>query len=348
MNRFKSQISALEKWKTRAKPLLFILGATISLVCLYLAFRKIDWKEFGRQFLLMDFGIILLALLLVNLHNLLLAKRWQLLLKPLGKIRYWQAFWSLRISFYFNATLPARLGEPFRVFYLNKATRIAVTRALGAMGADRFLDFISLVILLYISAVVLGMRGTLPPTKAIILISLFLIISFIALARLPKHSRWKWLDHLLQLRAKLFEGMTPLLKAKVLLPSLAISFIAWFVEALVIVSFCYGVDAPISLFKAFMINAAITLAIAVPSSPGHIGTFEFAAITMLRIFGFPYEKAATVAILYHMIQLIPTLIIGAFGYHFHFLKLPKKDIHLVKNVSVSPSELNRTSKQIEG
>ncbi|MBN8555234.1 MAG: flippase-like domain-containing protein [Deltaproteobacteria bacterium] len=327
----KKRISKIPKiFESKARPLIFFLGACVSLACLFFAFRKLNWMEIGREISSMNFWALLGALILVNCHNFLLAGRWYFLLKPLGKLRYWNAFWSLRISFFFNASLPARLGEPFRVFYINRTTKISAARAVGAMGADRFLDFITLCVLLYISAVVLGMRGTLPPTKTIMAATALFIALFVLLTQLPKQSKWRWLNVVLQTRAKIFEGASPLSKWKVLLPTVPISFLGWFIEALIVVAFASALGEPISLFKAFMVVAAVTLAISIPSSPGHIGTFELGAITMLSFLGVPRVSAASIAILYHMVQLIPTLLIGAYGYHFHFVQTEHRKVKTIK------------------
>lgn len=313
------------------RPLIFLLGAFVSILCLYLAFRKMDFADFWTRLKTLSWWSILVTLALTQISNLFLAKRWAVLLEPLGKIKYSVAFWSLRISYFFNATLPARLGEPFRLYYVNRKAKIPITKALGAMGADRFLDFTSMLVVLYISVIVLGLRGSLPALKTIGAGIFLLILGIFALAQLPHGARWKWLDKLFKLRANIFEGMSPLLKWRSLRISVPICFISWILHGATVVTFSYAVGEPISLFKAFVVIAGVTVAIAIPSSPGNIGTFELGAITVLRYFGISTESAATIAVLYHMIQLIPTLIVGAYGYYFYFLKLPKKaqivDLH---------------------
>lgn len=302
----------------------FLTGALVSASCLYLAFQKTDWSEVFHHIQTMKLWALFLGLFLENMSNFLLAKRWAILLQPLGAIPYWTAFWSLRISFFFNATLPARLGEPFRIYYINRKAKIAATKAIGAMGADRFLDLITMVALLYLSIIVLGMRGTLPPAKIVVAVSALSLVAIFLLKKLPKSSNWRWLDYLFKMRANIFEGMSPLLKWKILLPTIPISFLGWLIHGIVLVGFSYALGVPISLFKAFVVIAGVNVAIAIPASPGHIGTFELGAVTMLRYFGVPFEEAASIAILYHMVQLVPTLMIGAYGYYFHFMKLPKR------------------------
>lgn len=303
----------------KARPYIFLGGTIISLVCLYFAFRKLNWSEFWTELHSLDPWAVVICLILVNTHNFLMAGRWYFLLKPLGELTYWNAFWSLRISFFFNSSLPARLGEPFRVFFITRVTQISAARTVGAMAADRALDFGTMCLLLYVSAVVLGMRGTLPTTETIAAATVIFSVLLMTLAVLPKNSRFKWLNAILQTKAKIFEGASPLIRFKVLSTAIPISILGWLIEAALVVGFSYGVGMPLSLFKGVMVVAAVNLAISIPASPGHIGTFELGAITMLTLLGVPPAPAATMAICYHMIQLIPTLIIGAYGYHFHFM-----------------------------
>jgi len=319
---------SFKKFNGKARAWTFLFGFGISGICLYLAFRKVDWPVLENQLFSIDPRSIILALVLANLHNFLLAARWYSLIKKFGNINYWSAFWSLRISFFFNASLPARLGEPFRIFYLKRFCNLSAGRALGAMGADRFLDFITLVILLYVSALVLGMRGSLPPTKTIIFAMMLSSILIFVATKLPKQSKWSLVDRILKFKIRIFEGMKSLLSWKVLYIAIPISLLGWCVEAASIVGFTYGMGESISIFKAFIVLAAITLAISIPSSPGHIGTFQIAAIAVLKYFGLSTEAAATVAILYHMSQLLPTLLIGAFGYHYQFSRKKTYRQHL--------------------
>jgi len=197
----------MAQFHRRARPLIFVGGAFISVLCLFFAFRKVNFPAFGQAIKSLDPWWVLAAFALVNIHNFVLAFRWKLILGHISKVNYWTAFWSLRLAFFFNASLPARLGEPFRVWYLNRTTKISPARTLGAMGADRFQDFVTLCAWVYLSALVLGMRGTLPPTSTIIGAGLAAAAVVFVIAKLPKTSRYKWLNTVLQFRSRIFEGI---------------------------------------------------------------------------------------------------------------------------------------------
>jgi uncharacterized membrane protein YbhN (UPF0104 family) len=55
---------------------------------------------------------------------------------------------------------------------------------------------------------------------------------------------------------------------------------------------------------------AINLAILVPSTPGHLGVVEAAAGTSLIALGVPAERALAGAVLYHLVQIVPSTVLG--------------------------------------
>lgn len=330
--------------KSNLKPFTYFLGFFVSAACLVWVFGKLDWNNFLKEVVQMNPLFLIFGLVLTLTHNFVMGGRWFFILKKLGKVKFWTAYWSLRISYFFNATLPARLGEPFRILYIKKFTKISVGRSIGAMAADRLLDFLSLVLILYLSAFVLGVRGSLPTMKTLAVISALSIILIILIGRLPEKHHVRWIHAILQFRLRLYEGISPLKDIRVLSLCLPLSFLGWLLNALIILGLAFALDEPISIFKAFLVCAGVVVAISIPSSPGNFGTFELAAIGVLKYFGVPYEKAVAIAILYHMILLLPTLAIGAFGYHFRFLR--SGDSSLISKDKLL-QQLERTSEKID-
>jgi uncharacterized membrane protein YbhN (UPF0104 family) len=55
---------------------------------------------------------------------------------------------------------------------------------------------------------------------------------------------------------------------------------------------------------------AINVAILVPSTPGHVGVMEAAALAALLALGVSPERALAGAVLYHAVQLVPGTALG--------------------------------------
>lgn len=299
---------------------LLILGIVVSATCLYLGFRKVDWYQMLDEFSLLHWHALTIAFSLYLGHIFLSGFRWHLILKPLGKIGFWQSFWCLRISYFFNSSLPARAGEAFRIYFLQRRTQIRLSHAIGALAGDRLADFIGLLTLFYLSILVLGSRGYEVVNRIALPSVIAALIVILGFRFLPKKTNRPWIQKLLDLKSRLVEGMTAITNLKVALVSGCFSLLSWTLSALMILFIAADLDMPMSIFKAYIVLLGINLAIALPATPGNLGTFELGAIAGLSLFGVPMEKAATIAIVYHLVQLLPTLVIGSLGYYFYYLK----------------------------
>ena len=183
------------------------------------------------------------------------------------------------------------------------------------MAADRFLDLASLLTLLYLSTVVLGIRKYLPSYTTILFSILFGGAFVASLLFLPKHSKFKYLDRSFKFFDGVRSGMKPLLRPRTLVLSGLYTYYGWIAHALIVLLLVYGVENSLSIYKCLLVVGAVAFASAIPSSPGSFGPFELAVMACLvGLFKMDREKAATVAVLYHLVQLLPTLTFGAIGY----------------------------------
>ena len=58
--------------------------------------------------------------------------------------------------------------------------------------------------------------------------------------------------------------------------------------------------------------AAVSLAMFIPSIPGHIGVYHLASVVTLSIYGISEADARAFSIVLHLVQYIPTTLIGWF------------------------------------
>ena len=63
---------------------------------------------------------------------------------------------------------------------------------------------------------------------------------------------------------------------------------------------------------AVFLQSLISLAVAIPSSPGFFGPFEAAARVGLGLWDVPVEKAVSFAVGYHIAGFIPVTVIGIY------------------------------------
>lgn len=99
-------------------------------------------QDFGR----VDYFWILLVLLAFTISNISRAKRWQMLIRPLGyNVRLINAFLTVVIGYFANLGLP-RMGEIVRPGLLARYEQAPLEKIMGTAVADRVFDVISILL----------------------------------------------------------------------------------------------------------------------------------------------------------------------------------------------------------
>ncbi|MDT8400818.1 MAG: lysylphosphatidylglycerol synthase transmembrane domain-containing protein [Bacteroidales bacterium] len=144
-----------DKIKQVIKPGLFI---GLSVLLLFLAFRKVDLSEVLTILKQAEYLWVLPALLAATLAYFVRARRWILMIRPLGyDPPFKSVYHALMTGYLFNLALP-RLGELTRCVALGKKEKIPVYSLFGTVIAERAFDLISMLIIMF--AMVLGRGST--------------------------------------------------------------------------------------------------------------------------------------------------------------------------------------------
>src|SRR5262245_64365849 len=103
-------MNLLKSWR-------FWSGCTISLLSLWLAFRKVPLGELVQAAARADLLFLLAAFFLQFLAALSRAPRWLVLLDKKSGLA--NSFWAQGVGFLFTNVFPLRLGEPARVLVMS-------------------------------------------------------------------------------------------------------------------------------------------------------------------------------------------------------------------------------------
>ncbi len=127
-------------------PLLFFTAAVILLI---IAFRDIGFDELIGSLKRADYSWVLLSLFFATLAFFSRARRWKLLIEPLGySPSFKNTFYALMTGYLVNFLLP-RLGEVTRCGSLNRSDKIPVDALFGTVLIDRAFDVIMLLLVLF-------------------------------------------------------------------------------------------------------------------------------------------------------------------------------------------------------
>src|SRR5258705_3233749 len=118
---------------------------TIGLLAYF--FRKADpaavWAEVRRA----DATLLTLSVVITALTYTIRAFRWQFLLAPIGRTRYWNAFETTVIGFAANSLIPGRVGEVLRPYLLARRESLNAMSAFATIILERGLDLVTVLLL---------------------------------------------------------------------------------------------------------------------------------------------------------------------------------------------------------
>lgn len=308
-------------------------GIVLSVLLLWWALRDVSPAEVLHELENADPILFTLAVLATLGGFWFRAVRWGVLLMPAyPRVAFHPRFAATVIGFAANNLLPARVGEFARAYALTRLAGVRVGASFATLVVERLLDGLVLVGLLFASMATAGfpiaseVGGFDPRTAArfaaLALAAVGAVLFAIVLAPgravtlaeavvgriLPQRLRITTLGAF----RSFLEGLLVLRNGRLFAVSAALALAQWLFTA---VSFllafrAFGIDVPFA--GAVFLQSVVSLAVAIPSSPGFFGPFEAAARVGLSLWAVGSTKAVSFAVGFHIGGFIPVTALGLF------------------------------------
>jgi uncharacterized protein (TIRG00374 family) len=306
------------------KHLRLFLGLGISILCLVLAFRGVHFDQVSAALRAASYVWLVPATAFIVVSLMLRAVRWQLLFYPTTGLRYRSVFGSMNAGYLVNTILPARLGEVVRAVMLSRLAGVRTAHALSTVVVERVLDMLTTIAVLglLIPFVPLPDGSTVPLLAATGLAVLGLLVIVVAGAnpgmahaitrivsgRLPQ----RYADRLHGILDSFLEGFAVLSAPRVAVRLVLYSAAIWLIIALAIYCALFAFHLRLTPAAPMFVLALVSLSFIVPSSPGHVGVFQFVAVRALEIgFGIDAGVALSFALVAHAVSFVPPTLLGA-------------------------------------
>ncbi len=305
-------VSEVKKGRSnRAKRSIFaLLGITLSACGLAYVFRDIIFGDvtIGEHFkeliastdrieiLPMLGSVAVYWLCLIVLRSLLVRH----LLKPVGDLRWAQAYRYICIGFLANNVLPLRAGEVARSAAIHKGANLSFPSVVGSLALERMLDMALLASIGLAAIQVAPLPGSV--RTASIFLSVLLGIGFVTLIILARRRRSNEQPQKGRgLRARLQNiwirfsaGFGALENTRGTLIAVGLAICIWAVALATMMLRLEAFGLPSSLSWGLVLLTCIGFGVAVPSAPGYVGVYH-AAIMFALVEGFDVEPVIAVA-----------------------------------------------------
>jgi uncharacterized membrane protein YbhN (UPF0104 family) len=226
---------------------------------------------------------------------------WQTILAPISRVPFATTFRYTIDANTASTVLPARGGEALRVWWLNKNDGIALPVLAAAVAYEKMIDATVLVLAATPLPWLLVSKTWLAPVKLLIPVGLLGLPLAVFLARRLK-DRIRWLASV-----RVFDTLTPLFVG------FAWVIAAWALDMGVIALVMDSVSVPVRIEAVLLVVMLVNLAVAVGGAPGNVGSFELGAAFALTTLGVADEKGAAFGMLYHLVQVVPLLLVWLAG-----------------------------------
>ncbi|MFV1987864.1 MAG: lysylphosphatidylglycerol synthase transmembrane domain-containing protein [Gemmatimonadota bacterium] len=322
---------------------IIIVGVLISVVLLGFALRDVSPPELLAHLGEANLWWLAAATVAATGTFAIRAIRWRILLAPLPEgLPFRSRFAAVCIGFMVNNLLPARIGEFARAYSLSRVAPIGVTAVLASLVVERLLDGIVTVGLLLPAYFTLGPEAlaTAGPlvdflTGFVILVGIGIVVAAVMVVfprpvlavveRLSTSLPERFAGRLTGIAESFITGLGVLRRGRTLAMAFAWTIVVWLLNAF---SFYLGflafeIEEP-GPVGAMMLQSMISLFVAIPSSPGFFGPFEFGARVGLNLYGIEPSKIISFAATYHILTFIPVTVLGI--WYMRKLGITRKDI----------------------
>lgn len=305
------------------RPLLVAAGVLVTVGCMYVAVRGVALDDalqaLGESELLWLVPTVPVFALAIVLRAL----RWWALFAaaqrpPLAAITY-----ALLIGYFFNNILPARAGEAARIVALQRRARTPKAETVGTVVVERLFDVLALLIILFASYPWLPEIAWLRAAAlfGLVVVALLLALVFVVVRYDERAVHWL-LSPLRRIRREgvaerveaatvnATRGLVALRSAPIALRGMLLTIASWVVlgASFAILTRAFHLDLPLA--AGMLVMVAVNLSLVLPSSPAALGVFEAATVIALRAFDVPHAEALSYALVLHLLNLVPFLVIG--------------------------------------
>ncbi len=311
----------------------YLFGLILSLVFLWLFFRRLDFQEAWSAFRSMHYGYLLPLMVLYVFSLWIRAKRWAVLMKPIQIVPVGELFQATAIGFMANNLFPARIGEVVRAVVLGDRLGISKTASFATIVVERLFDALIVFFLFLASLYALPFPTapasgfTLPAVKSVGFFSFLLYATVLVLLLLlrfqnrPVHRLLLRFLGLFPERISSFltrqinafvSGLAVFQAWKDILVVTAYSLFLWLTLSFTLYLLFLGFRFPLSFWAAVFLEVLLVFGVALPSAPGYVGTFHWVCAAGLILLGMEANPAKSYAMVLWLVSFIPITGLGLF------------------------------------
>jgi hypothetical protein len=294
---------------------------------------NVDFEQVGDAMRSARPGLIVASSAIALLNYYLRAIRWQLILRPVGKVRHAGALLAVAVGYAGITLLPARLGDLIRPFVLSKREQLPLSGTLASIFTERLFDLWTVIVYFLVFVLFPPAMGQLDAeaTRNLRILSLSgylfgagLVVGTLVILGLFRFQeqfvevvtrpvgrlRASWRAPLASFLNHFLDGLRILQRPRDLLVTVGASLVIWYVIywQVRVALLAFGIELP--LRAAYLLVTLSVIGLAIPTPGGIGGMHKAMQLGLTAFFAVELNTATAVAIVYHAICFVPITILG--------------------------------------
>lgn len=247
------------------------------------------------------------------------AARWRWLLRPFGEFRFGEVLVMTVAGAALSNVVPGRPGEALRAYWAGRAKGISSATCFGTVVVDRMSDVLCLVALLLVAFPFVAhpawLDGLMVGGIGLALVALVVLIASWwrthSAGRGPAASNQASPSSRTRRHLRAFaRGLAPVTTRRDLAAVSMFALLAWVSWGIGAWACAKAIGPSLSLVDVIFLTAIVNLGLAVPSSPGFVGTLQWLVVTALSTVSIGRSEAFAVSVLLHVMAVVPVTLVG--------------------------------------
>jgi uncharacterized protein (TIRG00374 family) len=285
----------------------------VAAALLGLAAWQVDFGDLLHSFNHAAYGWLGVAFAIYFISRVVHAIEWRITLTKVGRAPFGGLFGATLVGSLVNALIPASAGEAVKLQIIANRYGLSRTGLITGRGAESLVNALIMVMFIAISFA-LPAAGV-ASGWVLVLIAGGTLAAFVFAAvssnRMPaQYPEWRALRALpTRVQAavrrrwpRVREGLELIRNPRLLLVAFALNIFGWLVDVAIIWSYGQAFHLDVSIGAYLSVTVAVAIITIFPITFGNVGTFEFALLRVLRLYGVSGEAALAFAVGMHVIS----------------------------------------------
>jgi len=308
----------------------------LGILLLYFAFRGVAFDELALTLQKVNFWWIGLSLTFAFISFFLRARRWMLLIEPLGfKPSFKNTYHSLMVGYLSNYALP-RLGELTRCVTLGKREKIPVDSLFGTVIIERVVDLLMLMLILVVLlfswmdkfGAFFSEQVAQPLQQKfielfggawifwVIVVAAFLILILLIYLFRRSLARFSLFRKIKEILVGVVDGLKTIYRMKRKWEFILLSVLIWFLYIMMtwVVVFALEELSGLTFIDGVFLLVIGGLGMSAPVTAGFGAYHWITSRGLMAVYDFSLETGSAYAILAHESNSLLTILLGAISY----------------------------------